>query len=362
MAPKPFKKWWRSSAKVSDVGHVYDWHTEKVELRTVWSLGELSPIGLLDQGMSEEIETEVGACPACGEWDKAGRKKPVDIILRDRTIRGKPLKKSTLRNLWVQYPRGSPVPIMRRELLEALGPERTAEWCLGSVQTADGAQLDDFVSYFDPLEARYSTKYTKDWFQHSGSNRFGACPGCGRFDFFVSGPTYLDAALFEKRSTIATHLGFMADRSTVGELELYAKARWPQTTMFRVPTHDVDLDPVGLPVPAFWSEVEEHQRAHGMTIQFPKVAVPDGQHPGDWLEAQINDRGWDACVTEPAGHNKPWPKEITKLTFFIRLRALWEPEIAHLVDPLSDAELGTEIKKRKSAHKERGFKGNWFDG
>jgi len=349
-----WNKWWKSRAPKSEIGPLCHFYTDAHELISVWALGRLSAVGARPQVISEDIETEVAACTECGRWDPAARSDPIDVVIRSTTRTGRPITRRTLKNLWTQNPIGSPVATIRADLLESLGPKRTQTWVIGKVLLEGSGEVEELRSYFDTRTFVCRSKHTRNWFKNHGSARCEACQECGAFTLSgTMGGSYSLASDIDHNGAHEDSPGFVVPKSVSDELELTQRRKWPLGHTWWSNTYDVLLDPIGRPYPKTWDEFEADQAKHVPAVPFPKCHVPDGSNPGTWLQEKIDTHGYKACVGDK-DLNGSYLDETTRLVFFTRLRAMWEPHVRAHVKNLTDDQLAIDILEHKIAASDRG--------
>ncbi|TVS08132.1 MAG: hypothetical protein EA423_02245 [Phycisphaerales bacterium] len=353
------KRWWtpssKSPARLGEWFYLMDGGPSTNDLVASCVLGPLDPIGMSPTLLSEDIEAFTGACIACERWDPKGVAGPYDLEVNPQTLKGNPIDRRVLRYKTMERPIGSPTLVAKRSLLEAMGPDVPDRWLIGRVLVRGGGEIDELCTIIDPesLWKRLRPVFTQGWFKYIGSATYEACRECGRLLDRPGGQAwYLHAqeAAGEKASADVAML--LVPRSAVERAELRDRKRWPRLDTRDIPVRDAIVDPYSSPLPVWWEEFDHHQRSCGVSPPFPKIPIEPDEPVGSWLEAQIEERGYEACVLLDG------EDLAERCVVYARLWACWDAKVARRIEGLNDARLADAIRVKL---KDRSRK-DWLPG
>lgn len=339
------KRWWTPSSK--SPGRDGQWFQLDDDgwpdnvLVASGVLGGIDPIGLSPTLVSEDIEAFTGACIACGQWDPKGVAGPFDLEVRSETLVGKAIDRRVLRYKTMERPIGSPTLVVKRSLLEAMGPDVPDRWLIGRVRVQGGGEIDELCTVIDPdsLRNRVRTAFTPGYFKNVGSATYEACRECGRLlDLPGSSAWYLLAEEVAGAKASADVAVLLVPNSAVERAELRDRKRWPRLGMRGVPVRDAIVDPYSSPLPVWWEEFDHHQRSCGVSPPFPKIPIEPDEPVGSWLEAQIEERGYEACVLLDG------EDLAERCVVYAHLWACWDAKVARRIEGLNDAKLADAIR------------------
>ncbi len=336
------KRWWTPSSK--SPARLGEWFELSDEgplnniLVASGVLGPLDPIGLSPTLLSEDIEAFTGACIACERWDPKGVAGPYDLEVNPQTLKGSPIDRRVLRYKTMERPIGSPALVAKRSLLEAMGPDVPDRWLIGRVRVQGGGEIDELCTIIDPepLWDRLRTAFTPGWFSVV---RYEVCGECGRFTRRPGGSAwYLHAQEVAGEKASAKLASLLVPLSAVERAELRDRKRWPRLGVCGIPVRDAIVDPYGSPMPVWWDEFDAHQRSCGVSPPFPKIPIEPDEPVGSWLEAQIEERGYEACVLLDG------EDLAERCVVYARLWACWDAKVARRIEGLNDAKLADAIR------------------
>lgn len=336
------KRWWmpssKSPARLGEWFELMDEGPSNNSLVASGVLGPLDPIGLSPTLLAEDIEAFTGACIACGRWDPKSVAGPYELEVNAVTLVGSPIDRRVLRYKTMERPIGSPVVVVKRSLLEAMGPDVPDRWLIGRVRVQGGGEIDELCTIIDPepVWERLRSAYTPGWFSRV---RYDVCGECGRFLDRPGGVAwYLHADEVAGWQASAGNARLLVPNSAVERAELRDRKRWPRLGMRGVPVRDAIVDPYGSPMPVWWEEFDAHQRSCGVSPPFPKIPIEPDEPAGSWLEAQIEEHGYESCVLldrdDFAEH----------FAVYARLWACWDAKVARRIEGLNDAQLADAIR------------------
>ena len=355
MAERP-KKWWKSRPAPDPRGEWKLLYTFQTPLSGAWQRME----SLADRYQTDcynwaglapadpALLEHLGACPECERWDRSTVTAPIDVPLMPTNRKLNIVAKTFYSKLWIFKPFSSPLTVIHRRLLDAIGEDFDENILLGEVYVLGGDRIPDLVSVVDRAPFPCRVRYRKSLFNHPGSPVLRPCLHCGRLHGFKQdSPDYILTGETQSRSPRFCKSEVLLSPETCQRSDFADQTVWPKLKMDSLKEHAEPADPMPVPYPVWWDEMEQWFTERGFDFPFHKVQPHPSIRFGPWITDRIRRLGKAACVGNAADDHR------TSAVFYLRLRALFEPKVAERIDGLTDEDLIRYIADYSAATEHR---------
>lgn len=345
MPAVPLKsRWWKTSPKFDRRDNWCTLWADQSPLIAAWDPTESpdhatnpdsanNPLALDDP----HAMTKLGACLHCKQWEPELVREPIDVPLRPTNRKGEVSPHSYTR-MWMAHVCGTVVPIMHRRLFEAVADDLDGHILTGDVYVLGGDRIPDLLSVLDRRRVPRRQPYSKANFRHAGMDAFRPCGCCGRIDTQRQDPGYLLSSEIANRSPRVLWASLLVSPETRRKNSFEDRQQWPGLEVTEVPQIDVPADPLPSPLPTTWDDLDASLRNLGLRFPVRKLSKSDPSWSGAWNQARIDRMGHHACMAA-GGEKIYWT-----MVFYVRYRALFEPEVATRIDHWSDDQLFHFVK------------------
>ena len=346
MPAVPLKdRWWRSKPKFDPNENWCTLWADQTPLNAAWhgmeSMNHLYKKDAVNWSAlapdDPYVMDKLGACGYCKQWEPSAIRDPIDIPPMPTNKKGE-VSSHFYKKMWIAHVFGTVIPVMHRQLLDAIAEDLDDQVLIGDVYILGGERIKDLVSVLDRRRVPRRHVYGKSAFSHAGMDGFRPCGGCGRIDKNRLDPGYLLTAEIESRSPRVLWASLLISPETRRKNTFQDRQKWPSLRITEVPQLDVPADPLPTPLPATWDGLAESLDRLGISLPIRKLSTADPSCDGAWNHERIDRLGRDACVTGTS-EQLYWT-----MTFYIRYRALFEPKVAERVDHWTDEQLYNFVK------------------
>jgi len=287
-----------------------------------------------DPGVLEEL----GACPVCLSWDASKIERPIDVPLLPTNKKKGTVDPSFYKNLWTSISYSSPITILHRRFFDTISDGIDDQILIGDVYVLGGDRIADLVSVCDREHTPLRVKYGKTVFKHPLLKQWVPCQACGRFPEYTHfGKRYIYSKELPNRGVRILGGSVLMSPQEYRRGGFMSQAMWPKLKVEKIPEFDSLLDPVPSPYPQWWSEIEDAFSSVDVVLPFPMINLKKDEGPGSWIVQRSKELGHDLYLRytqEPSDG-----QVLAVMIFYLRLRALFEPNVAKRIDRWSDDEL-----------------------